>query len=41
MTAARRTDPALELEALPPIDFVLLSQKHEDHGTWMKPSTFA
>jgi L-ascorbate metabolism protein UlaG (beta-lactamase superfamily) len=30
MTAARRTDPALELEALPPIDFVLLSHMHED-----------
>jgi L-ascorbate metabolism protein UlaG (beta-lactamase superfamily) len=31
MTAARRTEPALELEALPPIDFVLLSHMHEDH----------
>jgi L-ascorbate metabolism protein UlaG (beta-lactamase superfamily) len=31
MTAARRTDPAIELEALPPIDFVLLSHLHEDH----------
>jgi glyoxylase-like metal-dependent hydrolase (beta-lactamase superfamily II) len=31
MVAARRTDPALELEALPPIDFVLLSHMHEDH----------
>ena len=31
MTAGRRTDPALELEALPPIDFVLLSHMHEDH----------
>ena len=31
MTAARRTDPALELEALPPIDFVVLSHMHEDH----------
>jgi L-ascorbate metabolism protein UlaG (beta-lactamase superfamily) len=31
MTAARRTDPAIELEALPPIDFVLLSHMHEDH----------
>jgi L-ascorbate metabolism protein UlaG (beta-lactamase superfamily) len=31
MTTARRTDPALELEALPPIDFVLLSHMHEDH----------
>jgi hypothetical protein len=25
MTAIRRTDPALELEALPPVDFVVLS----------------
>src|SRR3954464_189575 len=31
MAATRRTDPALELEALPPIDFVLLSHMHEDH----------
>jgi L-ascorbate metabolism protein UlaG (beta-lactamase superfamily) len=31
MTAGRRTDPALELEALPPIDFVVLSHMHEDH----------
>jgi L-ascorbate metabolism protein UlaG (beta-lactamase superfamily) len=31
MTAARRTDPALELEALPSIDFVVLSHMHEDH----------
>jgi L-ascorbate metabolism protein UlaG (beta-lactamase superfamily) len=31
MTATRRTDPALELEALPPVDFVLLSHMHEDH----------
>lgn len=31
MTAVRRTDPALELEALPQIDFVLLSHMHEDH----------
>ena len=31
MTATRRTDPALELEALPPLDFVLLSHMHEDH----------
>lgn len=31
MTAKRRTNPALEMEALPPIDFVLLSHMHEDH----------
>jgi L-ascorbate metabolism protein UlaG (beta-lactamase superfamily) len=31
MTAPRRTDPALELEALPPVDFVVLSHMHEDH----------
>jgi L-ascorbate metabolism protein UlaG (beta-lactamase superfamily) len=31
MTAARRTDPVIELEALPPIDFVVLSHMHEDH----------
>ena len=31
MTAARRTDPALELEELQPIDFVILSHMHEDH----------
>ena len=31
MTAVRRTNPALELEALPSIDFVLLSHMHEDH----------
>ena len=31
MTATRRTDPALELEALPPVDLVVLSQMHEDH----------
>ena len=31
MTATRRTDPALELEALPPVDFVVLSHMHEDH----------
>jgi L-ascorbate metabolism protein UlaG (beta-lactamase superfamily) len=31
MIAERRTDPALELDALPPIDFVLLSHMHEDH----------
>ncbi len=31
MTATRRTDPALELESLPPVDFVILSHMHEDH----------
>src|SRR3954468_4753107 len=31
MTAIRRIDPALELEALPPVDFVVLSHMHEDH----------
>jgi L-ascorbate metabolism protein UlaG (beta-lactamase superfamily) len=28
MTAIRRTDPALELEALPPVDLVMLSSVH-------------
>jgi len=31
MTAIRRTDPALKLEALPPVDLVVLSHMHEDH----------
>lgn len=31
LTATRRTDPAVELEALPPVDFGLLSHMHEDH----------
>ena len=31
LTATRRTDPALELEALPPVDLVVLSHLHEDH----------
>ena len=31
MTAIRRTDPAVELEALPPVDLVVLSHMHEDH----------
>ena len=31
MTATRRTTGRLELEALPPIDFVVLSHMHEDH----------
>jgi len=29
--ATRLTDPAIELDALPPLDFVLLSHLHEDH----------
>jgi L-ascorbate metabolism protein UlaG (beta-lactamase superfamily) len=31
LTSMRRTNPAMELEDLPPIDFVLLSHLHEDH----------
>jgi L-ascorbate metabolism protein UlaG (beta-lactamase superfamily) len=31
LRSARRTNPAIELEELPPIDFVLLSHMHEDH----------
>ncbi|PSN10921.1 MBL fold metallo-hydrolase [filamentous cyanobacterium CCT1] len=31
LRSARRTNPAMELEELPPIDFVLLSHMHEDH----------
>jgi L-ascorbate metabolism protein UlaG (beta-lactamase superfamily) len=31
ITGTRLTDPAIELDALPPIDFVLLSHMHEDH----------
>ena len=31
LTSVRRTDPALELEDLPPFDFVLLSHLHGDH----------
>jgi len=31
MHATRLTDPAIEFEDLPPIDFVLLSHLHEDH----------
>lgn len=31
LKSVRLTNPAIELEALPPIDFVLLSHKHEDH----------
>lgn len=31
LTAERLTNPAIELDKLPPIDFVLLSHLHEDH----------
>ncbi len=31
LTATRLTDPAIKLEALPPIDLVILSHFHEDH----------
>lgn len=31
LRATRRTDPALDIEALPPIDLVVLSHLHEDH----------
>lgn len=31
ITSERRTDPALELDDLPPVDFVLLSHYHGDH----------
>jgi len=31
MTSQRRTEPAIELDQLPPIDLVLLSHLHEDH----------
>ncbi len=31
LTSARLTNPAIEMDALPPIDFVLLSHLHEDH----------
>jgi L-ascorbate metabolism protein UlaG (beta-lactamase superfamily) len=31
LTAARLTDPAIDIEALPPIDFVVLSHYHGDH----------
>jgi L-ascorbate metabolism protein UlaG (beta-lactamase superfamily) len=31
LRAQRLTDPALELEQLPPVDLVLLSHLHEDH----------
>jgi L-ascorbate metabolism protein UlaG (beta-lactamase superfamily) len=31
LTAERLTNPAIELDKLPPIDFVVLSHMHEDH----------
>jgi L-ascorbate metabolism protein UlaG (beta-lactamase superfamily) len=31
LTSKRRTNPAIDIEQLPPIDFVLLSHKHDDH----------
>lgn len=31
LMATRRTNPAIEIEALPPLDFVLLSHLHADH----------
>ncbi len=31
LTSKRLTDPAIELDALPPIDLVVLSHLHEDH----------
>ncbi|HEX8606421.1 MAG TPA: MBL fold metallo-hydrolase [Pseudoduganella sp.] len=31
LTSERQTDPAIEFDALPPIDFVLLSHLHDDH----------
>lgn len=31
LTSERLTNPAIELEQLPPIDFVVLSHMHEDH----------
>lgn len=31
MTATRRTEPAITMEELPSLDFVLLSHMHEDH----------
>src|ERR1044072_6258394 len=31
LTSERRTDPAVEIEGLPPLDLVLLSHLHGDH----------
>ncbi len=31
LRSRRRTNPAIELQDLPPVDFVLLSHFHEDH----------
>lgn len=31
LTATRTTDPAINLDALPPIDLIVLSHMHEDH----------
>ncbi|WP_165390835.1 MBL fold metallo-hydrolase [Pseudoduganella lutea] len=31
LTSERQTNPAIEFDALPPIDFVLLSHLHDDH----------
>jgi L-ascorbate metabolism protein UlaG (beta-lactamase superfamily) len=31
LTSTRLTDPAIDLDKLPPIDFVVLSHMHEDH----------
>ena len=31
LTSERQTDPAIEFDALPPVDFVLLSHLHDDH----------
>src|SRR3954449_11870787 len=31
LTSVRRTNPAVEMEDLPPLDFVLLSHLHGDH----------
>ncbi|KAK3991090.1 putative metal-dependent hydrolase [Cladorrhinum sp. PSN332] len=31
VSSTRRTNPAVELEALPPLDLILLSHYHEDH----------